>query len=147
GCRHFYNSGFTFRSDVMVCTFRGYGRASRDTQILSTEQQESGVTDAFGALQRLKPKYAEAVWGGFYGDGIDEAITRTSKFRERHFGSLVLAASQPGDVILVSNYDRIFANVIDVCETLEFLRMMQIGLIILDCDIDTTTIVGEFCFK
>jgi len=111
---------------------------------LSTSQQEAKVRDAFDAFKRIKPALADARWGGFL---ADEATSRVSKFHQRHSGSLVLAASQPGDIILVSNYDRIFANIVDVCETLELLRGMKVGLIILDTDIDTTTIVGDFCFK
>jgi DNA invertase Pin-like site-specific DNA recombinase len=131
----------------MGFTVRGYGRASRDHQILSTSQQESVVRDAFDSFRRIKPKWSDAEWGGFFPDGAEESACRESIFRQRHFGSLILAASKPGDVILVSNYDRIFANVVDVCESLPLLSEMKVGLIVLDCDIDTTTIVGEFCFK
>lgn len=123
---------------------RGYGRASTDSQTLSTAQQEAKIFDAFGAYQKIKEDWANATWGGFM---ADEATSRVSTFRERHAGSLTIAASKPGDIILVSNYDRIFANVVDVCDTLKLLHERNIGLVILDCDIDTTTILGAFCFK
>jgi DNA invertase Pin-like site-specific DNA recombinase len=128
----------------MSMTVRGYGRASTDAQILSTDQQHAKVRDAFAAFKTITSNWGDAVWGGFL---ADEATSRVSSFRERHFGSLLLAASQPGDIILVSNYDRIFASVVDVCESLELLSRMKVGLVILDTDLDTTTIIGDFCFK
>jgi len=128
----------------MSFVVRGYGRASTDGQVLSTTQQEAVVHDAFGAYQKIKPAWADAVWGGFF---ADEATGRTSCFHERNAGSLLLAACQPGDVIVVSNYDRIFARVVDVCDTLDLLKARNIGLIVLDCEIDTTTILGAFVYK
>ncbi len=122
----------------------GYGRASTDIQVASTTQQHSVVLDAFEAYKKIKPAWANAVWAGFV---ADEATSRTSRFPQRHNGSLLVAACQPGDVIMVSNYDRIFANVVDVCETIGLFKERNIGLIILDFEIDTTTIIGEFCFK
>lgn len=126
-----------------VFVVRGYGRASTDHQALSTDQQAAKILDAFHAFKTIKPAWKNAVWGGFMGD---EAVSRQSIFRERHAGSMILGVSQPGDVILVSNFDRIFANVVDVCETLELLRTRQVGLIVLDMDIDTSTILGETVF-
>jgi DNA invertase Pin-like site-specific DNA recombinase len=122
----------------------GYGRASTDGQVLSTNQQCAVIVDAFGAYQKIKSTWTEAVWAGFF---ADEATGRTSIFRERNNGSLLLAACDRGDVIMVSNYDRIFANVVDVCDTLKLLDEQGIRLIVLDCEIDTTTPIGAFCFK
>ena len=121
----------------------GYGRASTDSQVLSTEQQEAKVRDSFAAYKTIKPHWSEAVWGGFMSD---EATSRVSVFRERHFASLLLAACKPGDVILVSNFDRIFGSTVDVCETLALLKTMKISLVVLDMDIDTSTILGETIF-
>jgi len=128
----------------MCFSVRGYGRASTDAQVRSTEQQEAVELEAFDLFRKVKPGWNDAQWGGFF---RDEDTERISKFRERHSGSLILAASRPGDVILVANYDRIFASVVDVCETLELVRERRIKLLILDCDIDTTTDFGESVFK
>lgn len=127
-----------------VFSVRGYGRASTDAQVASTEVQHARVQDGFDAYRRIKSSWANATWGGWF---ADEATSRVSVFRERHAGSLLLAACKPGDVILVSMYDRIFASVVDVCETMELLKAMKVGLIIMDSDFDTTSPVGEFCFK
>src|SRR6188474_1020553 len=102
---------------------RGYGRASTDHQVQSTEQQESVELETFALYKRIKPDWKDAEWGGFF---ADEATSRVSAFSQRHFGSLVIAASQPGDIILVANYDRIFANVSDVCDTLKLLNERRV---------------------
>lgn len=123
---------------------RGYGRASTEHQVMSPEQQEAAVVEAFEAFKRIRPGWHNALWGGFY---FDEATTRTSKFRERPVGSLVLAMTQPGDIIMSSNYDRIFANVMDVCETLETIEMMRFRVIVLDLDIPLDNDLGRAVFK
>jgi DNA invertase Pin-like site-specific DNA recombinase len=123
---------------------RGYGRASTEKQIMSPLQQESACQDAFNLYKRVKSGWANAEWGGFF---FDEATTRTSKFRERAVGSLVLATTKPGDVILVSNFDRIFAKVVDVCETLELVEQRKFRLTILDMDIDIGCDLGKMVFQ
>jgi len=123
---------------------RGYGRASTDKQTLSTKQQESVVTAAFENRQRGNPAWREARWGGFFADNDTCRLTR---FHQRENGSLLLANCQRGDVVIVSNFDRIFASVTDVCDTLESTQQRGWHLIILDMDIDTTTPLGEACFK
>jgi DNA invertase Pin-like site-specific DNA recombinase len=123
---------------------RGYGRASTDKQVISPLQQEEVVMDHFKLFKRVKPGWANAEWGGFY---VEEPITRTSKLRTRPVGSLLLSLSQPGDVIMASNYDRIFANVMDVCETIELIEVKKFRLCILDLDIDIGTDMGQAVFK
>lgn len=122
----------------------GYGRASDDKQVLSTDQQESVVREAFELFRKIKPGWDVAQWGGFF---RDEATCRVTKFREREYGSIALAALQPNDVLLVSNYDRIFANVIDVAETLQIFDTTKRRLLILDMDIDTSTDLGNGLMK
>jgi DNA invertase Pin-like site-specific DNA recombinase len=123
---------------------RAYGRASTEKQAMSPLQQESACQDAFNLYKRVKGGWANAEWGGFY---FDEATTRTSKFRQRAVGSLVLATTKPGDVIMAANFDRIFANVVDVCETLELVEQRKFRLTILDMDIDISSNLGQMVFK
>jgi DNA invertase Pin-like site-specific DNA recombinase len=125
-------------------TVRAYGRASTLKQVMSPLQQEAACQDAFSLYKRLKPDWANAEWGGFF---FDEATTRTSKFRQRSVGSLVLASTKPGDVIMAANFDRIFANVSDVCETLELVELKRFRLAILDMDIDISGNLGQAVFK
>lgn len=128
----------------MPMVVRGYGRASTDKQIVTIEAQESVVKDAFELYRRIKPEWSDAVWGGFY---REEAITRTSVFRERPIGSLVCAATRHGDVIMVAKYDRIFANVKDACDTLEMVEQRKFKLCILDLDVDISSDLGQAIFK
>jgi DNA invertase Pin-like site-specific DNA recombinase len=123
---------------------RAYGRASTQKQVMSPLQQEAACKDAFSLYTRLKPDWANAEWGGFF---FDEATTRTGKFRERPVGSLLIAMTRPGDVIMVANFDRIFANVSDVCETLELVELRKFRLAILDMDIDISGNLGQAVFK
>lgn len=124
---------------------RGYGRASKDKQIVSVFQQESVCQDAFGLFTRIKPDWANLTWGGFFVE--EENTTRTSKFRERKTGHILLAATQPGDMILVAKYDRIFANVIDACETIELIEQRKFRIHILDAELDISTNMGQAAFK
>lgn len=123
---------------------RGYGRASTLKQIMSPVQQESVVREAFELFKKTKPGWEQAIWGGFH---FDEATSRDSKFHEREVGSLLLAMTKPGDKILVSNYDRIFANVVDVCETLEMVERVGFGIIVLDMDIPLDSSLGKAVFQ
>lgn len=131
-------------SNDCVKVVRGYGRASTDKQLLSPSQQEAVVKDAFDLFVRVKPEWQSATWGGFF---FDEATHRDSKFREREVGSLVLAATQPGDAIIVSNFDRIFAKVADVCETLDLIQQRKFRLVVLDLDTDLSSDLGQCFFK
>lgn len=131
-------------SDDPFFVVRGYGRASTDKQVISPLQQEATVREHFELFKRVKHGWSNAEWGGFH---AEEPITRTSKLRNRPIGSLVLATSRPGDVIMASNYDRIFANVMDVCETIELIEVKKFRLCILDLDIDIGTDMGQAVFK
>src|SRR5688572_1140891 len=127
-------------------TVRGYGRASTDGQVLSCDQQHAKIKEAFDYKKSTRPEWAKAEWGGFI---ADEATCRESCFRERHGGSLLLAATKPGDLIMVANFDRLICGVIDACETVEYLNAHGIRLAILDfggMEVDTSTAYGEFFF-
>ncbi len=127
---------------MFVC--RGYGRASIERQVISPLQQEETCYQAFQLFKRVKPGWSNAVWGGFY---TEEPMTRTSKFRERPIGSLVLTVTQKGDAIIASNYDRMFANVMDVCEVIEDVERRQFRIVILDLDLPIDNNLGQAVFK
>lgn len=123
---------------------RAYGRASTLKQVMSPLQQEAACKDAFDLYKRIKTGWVNAEWGGFF---FDEATSRTSKFHERPMGSLLVATSKPGDIIMAANFDRIFANVLDVCETLELVETRKFKLTILDADIDISSDIGQMAFQ
>ena len=127
----------------MAFRVRGYGRASTEKQILSTAQQRKNVEDAFDLYKRVRPDWAGAEWAGWFED-ID--VSRTTKFRERENGHKVWTLSESGDVIMASNYDRLFARPLDVYETLEEVRTRGIRLCILDFPIPIDDRLGEACF-
>jgi len=130
----------------MAVTVYGYGRASKSHQVLSTDQQHAKVTDAFALRKANDPLWRDAEWGGWL---ADEATGRESCFRERHCGSLILAACKPGDVIAVSNFDRLIAGVRDAVDTMDYIHQHKINLWILDfggMQLDTTTPMGETFF-
>lgn len=123
---------------------RGYGRASTDRQVDSPVFQEKTVTTAFELYRSVKPGWDKAQWGGFY---VEPPISRDTKLRERQVGSLLLAATLPGDVIMASNFDRIFANTLDACETIELIEQRHFRLCILDMELDISTSLGQAAFK
>lgn len=112
---------------------RSYGRASTDVQVLSTEQQHSFCRDVFDFKKRIHPEWANAIWGGFV---ADEATCRETKFRERHYGSLILAATKPGDRIMCSTNDRLFGGLIDTCETIDLAQKMGFKIVMGDQEIN-----------
>lgn len=129
---------------MMVRGVYGYGRASTDRQILSTEQQESVVLQWFNANKLARADWAEAEWRGFF---ADVETSRTTKLREREAGSQVIAACGEGDLIVASNYDRMFANVVDICEMFDLMSAKRFGIRCLDLDIPLDTDLGQAVFK
>jgi DNA invertase Pin-like site-specific DNA recombinase len=123
---------------------RGYGRASTAVQVMSTGQQNSVCHDYFWLNKQVKPDWADAEWGGWF---ADEAVSRDSRFIQREQGSRILAASKPGDIIVSAKFDRTFVNAADVHDTLRYLQDNRIRIVVLDCDIDTTSPLGECFFK
>lgn len=127
----------------MAFTCRGYGRCSTDKQAISIEAQRRNVEDAFALYKRIKPGWEDAEWGGWF---EDRDVSRTTKFRERDKGRQVFNCSERGDVIMASNYDRMFARALDVCETLEEVKNRGIRLSILDFPMEISDGLGEACF-
>ncbi len=111
----------------------GYGRASTDAQCLSTSKQESICLDIFEFKKRTNPEWANAIWGGWV---ADEATCRETKFRQRHFGSLVLAGIKPRDRIICAVHDRLFGDLIDFCETIKLCETMKFVICVGDKEID-----------
>jgi DNA invertase Pin-like site-specific DNA recombinase len=130
--------------DSPTFTVRGYGRASTDRQVDSPVFQEKTVTTAFELYRSIKPGWDKAQWGGFY---VDPPTQRDTMLRERQVGSMLLASTMAGDVIMASHFDRIFANTLDACETIELIEQRKFRLCILDMDLDISTAMGQAVFK
>jgi DNA invertase Pin-like site-specific DNA recombinase len=112
---------------------RAYGRASSDGQTMSTDQQHQVCKDVFDLKKRIHQEWANATWGGFF---ADEATCRETSFKERHFGSMVLAATKPGDRIMCSHHDRLGCGVLHTYETFKLAREMQFRIVMGDREVD-----------
>jgi DNA invertase Pin-like site-specific DNA recombinase len=112
----------------------GYGQASYDPSVPSTDDQEARVRDAAGNLLREGVLSADCQWGGFV---RDEATQKPAKFAQRYGGSILLAGLHPRDIVISTSHDRIFSSVVDASETLEALQKLSCRLILLDDGLDT----------
>jgi DNA invertase Pin-like site-specific DNA recombinase len=119
----------------------GYGRASTVLHILSTQQQQSVVFAGFQQRVNDKPDWREAIWVDFLAD--EATPVQACYFHKRPAGSMTLAATQPGDVIIVSSCDRLFHGGSEVSWTIARLNKMQIRLVIVDIGVEIATAVGS----
>jgi DNA invertase Pin-like site-specific DNA recombinase len=119
---------------AMTCFVYGYGQASFDPAVPSTQSQEAFLKDTCSTLTRAGRLPADAAWAGFVADA---AKSKPVMFRQRHEASLLLARLAPGHVVVSCSHDRIFANVVDACETLELANSIGFRLMVLDYGIDT----------
>jgi len=120
----------------MTVSIFGYGQASYDPLVPSTERQEAIVRDGSMLLISDGRLPTDSVWAGFV---RDEVTPKPVKFRQRQAGSMLLAGLGPGDILMASSYDRIFANVADAWDTLELARRIGFRLIVLAPGVDTGT--------
>lgn len=114
-----------------------YGRASTDKQKITLAAQEHVCRTHIKLKQEQGCNYVCAGWYP------DSAVTSKIPFKERPMGEFLLHQCQPGDIILVSNFDRIFRGVIDAATTTALLEELKIDLVLLDFGLDTTTPTGR----
>jgi DNA invertase Pin-like site-specific DNA recombinase len=118
-----------------------YGRVSKDTQEMSEGSQFEKCEKWFAFKQSLVP---DATWGGWF---FDEDVSASIPFSERPSGEAIILRANPGDIVVCSNFDRMFRSTLDFCLMLELLNEAGIKLVILDADFDTSTSIGEACMK
>lgn len=102
----------------------GYARVSTDEQSLDAQ------------LDALKAAGVEKVF----------QEKRTGKTRQRPELQRLLEQLRPGDVIVVTKYDRLARNLRDLIELVELIREREAGFRSLAEDIDTTTPTGRLIF-
>jgi DNA invertase Pin-like site-specific DNA recombinase len=112
----------------------GYGQASFDPTVLSTENQEIFLRNACAALINAGRFPADSAWCGFV---RDDATRKPVRFRQRPAASMFLAELGPSHILMAASSDRVFANVVDACETLELANQIGFRLLTLDYGIDT----------
>lgn len=125
-------------------TVYGYGRASTSKQMMSTAVQSDEVDKALKAYTIVGKLPEGTTYAGFF---ADEATSSRIRFVERPAGKTILAAAKAGDMIISAKFDRMFRSVGDLCETLETLGERGIRLVLLDADIDTSTVNGQGLMK
>jgi len=119
----------------------GYGRASTDAQKPSLARQEKGIK-AFVQAQKLAGLLHQSyVYAGFY---EDEDVSGGSFFRTRPAGMIVNNALKSGDILIATNFDRLFRKTEDCAGCMDDFRQRNIRVIIMDFQVDTSTANGQF---
>jgi len=115
----------------------GYGRASTGKQKITLTSQESMCQSYYDLRRRQDP---ELMWGGWYPDA---AVTSKIPMLKRPMGERIYREAVPGDMIVVSHLDRAFRSPIDCDITMDKLIERKIGMIMLDVNVDSGTIIGR----
>lgn len=118
-----------------------YGRASTDKQQITLLAQEEICRNYVALQHSMHPEVELAGWFP------DAAVSATTPWFERPMGAKILFAIQPGDCIVVSNFDRAFRSVIDCDTCMRIAEERGFGLTILDVDVNTQTPLGRAFMK
>ncbi len=125
-------------------TIYGYGRASTSKQMMSTEVQSAEIDRAIKAYDIVGKLPTGTTYAGFF---ADEAVSSKIRFQYRPAGKKILEMAQPGDMIIAAKFDRMFRSVGDLCDTMERIGDMKVRMVLLDADIDTSTVNGQGLMK
>ncbi len=125
-------------------TIFGYGRASTAKQMMTTEVQAAEIDKAVKAYEIVGKLPPGTTYAGFF---ADEATTSKIGFMDRPAGRKIIESAKRGDMIIAAKFDRFFRSVLDLCRTMEVLGNRGIRLVILDADIDTSTVNGQGLLK
>lgn len=130
------------RQDTTPVRVFGYGRASTDKQCLTMIAQKALVEASFSS--RNWPEGSSFSWHG------DADVSSKMSFLQRPGGMAIVAQAKAGDVLMTSAYDRLWRGLTDFLETLEWLKLTGVELVILDMGgmaVDTTTPYGRFMLQ
>lgn len=114
----------------------GYGRASTDRQQITMASQQE-ICENYYRLKLAQDPTLQ--WAGWFPDA---AVTAKMPLFERPMGEQLFLQAREGDIIVASNFDRLFRSVSDCDNTLEHCRERKVGLVILDVDVNTTSNLG-----
>lgn len=115
-----------------------YLRVSTEEQSLSPEWQKQVCLNYFETTLKAR---------GFELGGVFEDIGQSAykiPWAEREAGRELFKAATSGSVIIVAKQDRAWRSVRDRENTLFYCQQMNIGLVILDAQLDTSTAAGKF---
>jgi DNA invertase Pin-like site-specific DNA recombinase len=111
---------------------------------MSTTVQSDEIDKALKAYTIVGKLPEGTTYAGFF---ADEAVSSKIRFTKRPAAAAIMEAAKPGDMIIAAKFDRMFRSVGDLCETLEILGDRRIRLVLLDADIDTSTVNGQGLMK
>lgn len=78
--------------------------------------------------------------------GVDEIVEEkiTGVAKEKQLNELVSNVLQPGDSLVVTRMDRLGRNAVQMLQLVEEMQAKDVGFIILDLNVDTSTPMGKF---
>lgn len=123
----------------MPVMFYRYGCDAAGSKSSSPAEQAALTFQEFLRQKAIGMLPADALDGGFFGDTIG---ARAVKFLHRTMGIHLAMLCRPGDRICVSSFPNLILSSVDAGETLEWALSNKIDLVILDQQIDTSTVHG-----
>lgn len=119
----------------------GYGRVSTDHQTQSLPIQKQTIESWVKfQLERPGSDYEGYTYAGFF---PDEASACKESFLQRSAGSMIAGSLGPGDVVVVSHFDRMFRKAGHIDETLDHFEARGAKFIAIDFQIDSGTPMGR----
>ena len=118
----------------------GYGRMSTDKQQESPKVQEQHIRNWFRQQKETNGIPADATFVGMF---VDEAVSSRVHMLDREAGQHLLTLLDPGDIVVVSKYNRAFRSAADAERTLEAFDTAGIRLKFLDMQVDHTNANGK----
>lgn len=121
----------------------GYCRVSTEAQA------ESGLglaaqKDAVKKYYDYKFANSDVTWGDFF---VDPAVSGSKPFRNRDAGGQLHVRLEAGDHIIMTRLDRGFRRFRDSLEVLDVWKERGVTLHLLDCNVDTSTPIGELFLR
>lgn len=121
-----------------------YGRASTDRQERTEAVQRDACQKWISFARTVNRLPADIQEGGWF---YDFATTSKIDWFMRKQGEALLMMLRKGDVVIVSHLDRAFRCVKDAAQTLDRLDAKGVRLVLLDADVDTSSLMGRFAIK
>lgn len=114
----------------------GYGRGSTSDQVLTLEFQEELCKKSFDVMHMMN---TDLVYGGFF---VDAAVSSRINFLKRKQVVKIMSQATEGDMVLTTNLDRAFRSVVDMSESVHYMKERDISFKTIDTPLDTSTATG-----
>ena len=105
---------------------------------VSTNKQENGPQVQ---REKLESYYSRnlAHKGFLWGDVYEDVVSGSKAFNLRPAGSVLCQRARPGDIILVTKFDRAFRSSRDFHNQIHYWRQKGCKLVVTDCEVNCTT--------